>query len=129
MAFAGWLLKVDGNTFPNRLIALSSYKITPNQRQDLDPYRDLTGRLHRNVLEHKVTKIEFSTPHLFESDVTLLDSFFAEKDECKLDYWNPRRSVYETGTFYVTDIDYDIYMIKKKTTILYKPIKISMTEY
>lgn len=129
MAFAGWLLKVDGNVFPTRMIAAASYKITPNQRQDLDPYRDLTGKLHRNVLEHKVTKIEFSTPHIFENDTALLNSFFAEKDECKVEYWNPRRGLYESGSFYVPDIDYEIYMIKNKTIILYKPVKISMIEY
>ena len=37
MTFDGWLLKINGEIFPNDLIALESYKCTPDQIMDLDP--------------------------------------------------------------------------------------------
>ena len=63
-AFEGWILKINGEIFPNCLIALESYDCTPDQIMDLDPYRDGMGELHRNALPHTATSIEFSTPYL-----------------------------------------------------------------
>ena len=55
LAFEGWLLKINETVFPNELIALESYKCTPDQIMDLDPYRDGNGELHRNALPHTAT--------------------------------------------------------------------------
>ena len=54
---------------PNKYISARSYECTPHQRQELDSYRDATGKLHRNTLSHTVTKVEFNTPPMLEADL------------------------------------------------------------
>ena len=101
MAFEGWILKINGKSFPNRLIAFESYKCTPNQIMDLDPYRDGDGLLHRNALPHTASSIEFSTTHLRINDTETLNAFIphGNRVQCTVEYWNPNTSSYESGTF------------------------------
>ena len=87
MPYQGYLLKVDGVIFPNSLIAFGTFSITPNQRQDLNSYRDSTGYLHRNVLPHKITKIEFTTKVLHSNDKMKLQSILKNREEYQLEYW------------------------------------------
>ena len=65
MAYDGYLIKVGTYTIPNEYVALESYKVTPNLRQDLDPFRDNNGDLTRNVVPNMPSKIEIKTPYLF----------------------------------------------------------------
>jgi hypothetical protein len=132
LTFEGWLLKMNGKVFPNVLIALESYKCTPDQIMDLDPYRDGSGELHRNVLPHTATSIEFSTTHLRLRDADRLNGFVPHgvRVKCEIEYWNPNTSSYKAGTFYISDIPYEIVNVdEKRKDILYKPIKITLTEY
>lgn len=132
MVFEGWLLKINGIVFPNRLIAFESYKITPNQIMDLDPYRDADGVLHRNALPHTATSIEFSTTYLRSGDVEQLNEFLPHDNrvKCLVEYWNPNSSSYQSGEFYIADVPYEIVNVnEKRKTIFYKPIKITITEY
>ena len=127
MSYQGYLLKVDGNIFPNSLIAFGTFSITPNQRQDLDSYRDSTGYLHRNILPHKPSKIEFTTKVLHDADRVELESILKNRDSYALEYWDTE---YRTGTFYSPDIKYEIYDIDKVSgSIRYKPVRIAMIEY
>lgn len=68
MNYAGYLVKVGSYTIPNKYIAYESYKISPAQVMDLDSGRDTTGVLHRNVLSHTATKIEFTTPDFITNE-------------------------------------------------------------
>lgn len=132
VAFDGWLLKINGTVFPNELIALESYKCTPDQIMDIDPYRDGSGVLHRNALEHTATSIEFSTTYLRLRDVDRMNAFVphGNRIKCEIEYWNPNTSSYTSGTFYISDIPYEIVNVdEEKKDILYKPIKITITEY
>lgn len=132
MGFDGWILKINGVVFPNRLIAYESYKCTPNQIMDLDPYRDGDGVLHRNALPHTATSMEFSTPPIRLSDVEKLNQYIqhGQRVKCEIEYWNPNTSQYVSGTFYIADVPYEIVNVdEEKKDILYKPIKITVTEY
>ena len=132
LAFEGWLLTINGELFPNELIALESYKCTPDQIMDLDPYRDGDGLLHRSALPHTATSMEFSTTYLPLKDTETLNAFLphGNRVQCTIEYWNPTTSSYTTGTFYISDIPYEIVNVdEKKKDILYKPIKITITEY
>lgn len=132
MAFEGWVFKINGREFPNNLIAFESFKITPNQIMDLDPYRDADGLLHRTALPHTSTSIEFSTPHLRLADVELLNTFLTKENRirCEVEYWNPNTSSYATGMFYIADVPYDFVNVdEKKKDALHKPIKVIFTEY
>lgn len=127
MSYQGYLLKVDGIIFPNSLIAFGTFSITPNQRQDLDSYRDSTGYLHRNILPHMPSKIEFTTKVLHDADRATLENILKTRDEFTLEYWDTE---YKTGTFYSPDIKYEIYDIDKVSgSIRYKPVRIAMIEY
>ena len=132
MSFEGWLLKINGTVFLNELIALESYKCTPDQIMDLDPYRDGSGELHRNALPHTATSMEFSTIYLRLRDVDRLNDFVPHGNsvKCEIEYWNPNTSSYKSGTCYISDIPYEILNVdENKKDILYKPIKITITEY
>lgn len=132
MAFEGWLLKINGEIFPNNLIAFESYKCTPNQIMDLDPYRDGNGELHRNALPHMSTSIEFSTHYMHQPDIERLNQFIQHGTRilCQIEYWNPNKSSYDSGTFYIADVPYEIVNVdEEKKDILYKPITITITEY
>ena len=50
MAFQGYLIKVGNYPIPLTYMKLESYKSAPDQRQDLDSFRDADGYLHRTVL-------------------------------------------------------------------------------
>lgn len=132
MAFEGWLLKINGTVFPTRLIAAESLKITPDQIMDLDPYRDADGVLHRTALPHTATSIEFTTTALYLKDAEILNSFLPHDNrvKCQVEYWNPNTSSYDSGAFYIADVPYEFYMVdEEKNEILYKPIKVTFTEY
>lgn len=77
---------------------------------DLDPYRDGSGELHRNVLPHTATSIEFSTTHLRLRDADRLNGFVPRgiRIKCEIEYWNPNTSSYKAGAFYISDIPYEI---------------------
>lgn len=130
ICFEGYLLKKDGVLFPPRFIALGSYSATPNQRQDLDSYRDSTGELYRNILPHKVTKIEFTTPPLHLKDKEELTHLLKNRDQFQLEFWDDEEDAYRTGTFYCPDIKFEIYRTDpRKKDIWYLPIRIAMIEY
>lgn len=132
MAFEGWLLKINNTAFPTRLIALDSFKITTNQATELDTYRDGSGILHRNLLPHTSTLIGFSTTYLRQQDIELLNHFLSRENRgrCSVEYWNPNTSAYQSGSFYIADIAYEIVNVDElKKDILYKPITVTMTEY
>lgn len=131
-AFEGWLLKINGVVFPNDLIAFESYKCTPDQIMDLDPYRDGNGELHRNALPHTATSVEFSTHYMYLADVERLNQFIQHgaRVRCKIEYWNTNTSSYVSGTFYIADVPYEILSVdEEKKDIKFKPITITITEY
>lgn len=128
MAFQGYLIKINNVTFPLKYMSVDTYNTIPNQMQDLDSYRDANGVLHRNVLPHKASKIEFNTPHLYLSDKIALQEFFTDRKNVTVEYWNDESNTYQSGKFYVPDITYEIYQVTSNN-ILYKPIRIAFIEY
>lgn len=127
--FLGHLLKIGNNIIPNRY--LQSYSATPNQVQDTDSYQDVEGNLHREILPHTRTKIEFTTPYLWLEDKITLQSFFPnrmEQHEITVEYWDDETNAYKTGKFYTPDIQYKVYRIRGKS-IQYHPLRIALIEY
>lgn len=60
MAYEGYLLKLGNWEFPQKYIAADTYSAYPNM-QDVDPWTDADGFLHRNPVELKALKAEFET--------------------------------------------------------------------
>lgn len=62
MAYSGWLVKVGNYIIPaKKFIKAESYSAYVNM-QDLDPWTDANGYVHRTAVELKTMKIEFETP-------------------------------------------------------------------
>lgn len=61
MAYSGFLLKIGNYEFPQKYIKAESYSAYVNM-QDLDPWTDANGYLHREAIELKALKVEFETP-------------------------------------------------------------------
>lgn len=62
MAYSGFLLKIGNYTIPaDKFIRAQSYQAYANM-QDVDPWTDANGYLHREAVELKALKAEFDTP-------------------------------------------------------------------
>lgn len=131
MAFQGYYIRVGEYTIPLTCMRLESYKSAPNQRQDLDAYRDADGYMHRNVLAHTATKIEFETPYLWRNEMRSLiqgirGNFTNELERrCTLTYYDDETDSYKTGTFYMPGtVEYNVY-----NKAIYAPSRFAFIEY
>ena len=127
--YKGWLLEIEGTKLPMEYIAHSSYGASPDQKQDEDSYQDGYGALHRNVLPHTRTKIEWNRPDMVHlTDLDELLSFFPDKDKMKVRYWNDKKLGYYTGEFYYPTIQFNYYDASDKD-IRYNSIRLALIEY
>ena len=126
--YNGYLLKINGTIFPNRLIRIETYKVTPKQKQSIDSYVDGDGYFHQTVLPHRRSKIEFETPHLRVADIILIGALFPDNNDTNFvfEYYNPETDDYQTGKAYAPDITYTIQ--KTKDSIIYMPVRIAIIE-
>ena len=137
--YQGFFIKLggkDGEILPNHFIRYNTYEVEPCQRLDLDSTRDLTGVMHRNVLAHTATRIDFTVPHIdnFKHDC-LVDMLHRNMSDVHsktitLYYWNDEFHRYDTGKFYMPDIKFHIRSVdEEKGTILYNETKLAFIEY
>lgn len=124
--FQGYLLEINGTILSSEFI--QTYKVTPDQKQDKDSYQDITGKLHRDVLPHTRSKIEFTTPYIWKNKKEELRSFFPDRVEVSVTYWNDERNEYASGIFYVPDIEFQVYRIVGND-VEYFPIRVALIEY
>lgn len=133
--YKGYLLKFNGTVFPNNY--LLEYSSTPDQRLDVDSERDNTGALHRNTLSDGKTSISFSTHILSLDDKIAMQNIIwnainaggiLEQRKVWVEYWNDETNDYDTGWFYIPDIQYTV-MDADAENIRYSPISIELIEY
>lgn len=137
MAFNGYLIKVGTYTIPMEYIALESYKVTPNMRMDLDPFRDANGELYRNVVPHQTSKIEINTPYLYGRQMKDLMSKItaqftnATEKKCSVTFYCPDTDSYKTENMYCPDFVYEIYQINLTdyNRTIYKPFRLAFIGY
>ena len=137
MAYSGYLIKVGSSEveIPITYIKPESYTSAPDQPLDLDSTRAIDGVLHRTVLEHTATKIEFETPSLTDAQLTALwtiisDAFITTKERnLTVNYYDMLTGDYDTGEFYVPTVKPTINIIKPDNTIIYNPVRIAFIEY
>ena len=134
MASNGTLIAFGSYNIPMKFIKYDTYVITPNARLDLDPYRDADGILHRNARKHTVTKIEFDTPTLYESEMdelmfNLRSQYknYSEKN-ATCTYYDPENGIYKSGEFYMPDFKFQIYS-GANGELIYRPLKLAFIEY
>jgi hypothetical protein len=61
MAYEGYLLKIGDYIVPSEYIKAESFSPYVNM-QDVDPWTDANGYVHRTAIELKALKVEFETP-------------------------------------------------------------------
>lgn len=133
--FQGYLLKFGDTILPNRFLKFDSYTVTPNQRTELEAYRDdYTQELFRVTSEGVKTKIEANTPPMYLEKKLEFQEYLANglEDELqrkyKVTYWNDETNEYKTGYFYIPDTAYSIYAIWRNS-IFYNSFKLTLIEY
>lgn len=135
--YAGWLVKIGDYIIPtNRFIAADSYKAYANM-QDLDPWTDADGYLHRNAVRLKALKVEFETPAMLtDEDFSELmwnidrNITNADANECYIEAFIPRYNRYERQKGYLVDIEPQIYGNYERDNsgngiLRYNPIRIA----
>ncbi len=137
MSYSGYLIKLGGSggtELPMKYIKVTGYNITPNQRMESEAKRDVTGLLHRVTVAHTATKVEFNTPVLTNKDVDAMMTLFrnnwsstAER-KITLYYYDMETDSYQTGTFYMPDIKFQIDHIDNNI-IYYGETRIAFIEY
>jgi hypothetical protein len=134
MAYNGYLLKAGNTEIPLSFIRYDTYTIQPRQRQDLDPYRDVNGVLHRNVVENMPSVIEFNTPTMDSDKLQdFLDIIRENYDDSKerkihLTYYDMESDSYRSGDFYMAQPNFKIRQIIEGK-ILYDEMTINFIGY
>lgn len=135
--FQGYLLKFGSVELPNKYLKYDSYSATPNQRTEIDAYRDdYTQELYRITSEGVKTKIEAETvPMYLEDKIEFMDVLQSGLDnrlqrKYNVTYWNDEDNSYKTGYFYIPDTQFSIHRVDvKKNSILYNSFKLTLIEY
>lgn len=140
MAFQGWLIKFGSTALPNQY--LEHYQDTPNQRLDLDAYRDTAALLHREVSPNYKTKIVLPIRKLYLGEKIVLKAIVdsgivagevtdgAIERKVSVTYWNNEDMDYKAGIFYMPDITYKIsHVDDRRLNLVYEPFEIQLVEY
>lgn len=114
--YSGWLIKVGDYVIPtDRYVAAETYEAYAN-KQDLNPWTDENGELHRNALELKVLSVSFDTPAMLTDDdlaelIKNIDNNIVNTNEdgCYVTAFIPRLNEYVTQYGYMADIKPSIY--------------------
>ena len=135
-SFDGWLLKFGSKIVQNKYLAYDDYTATPNQRTEVEAYRDLNNLLHRDTSPNFKTKIDFNTRPLYLEEKIDLQSTFASglvnraQRKYNVTYWDDDQNTYKTGVFYMPDVDYKIINVDEETkNILYNKMRFALIEY
>lgn len=116
MSYQGYLIKVGDYIIPgNKFIKSESYSAYVNM-QDLEPWTDADGYLHRNAVDLKAMKIEFETPAMltnitFEELMSNIRKNYtnATARECIVTAYIPEYDNYVTQKCYFPDFTPQIY--------------------
>lgn len=137
--FCGWLIKFGDIILPNSFILADGWESTPNQRVEIDAYRDANVLLHRETSEKFKTKITLNIREMnlaerraFDAVIGLATLSINDKKQRKLmvTYWNDEDLEYRTGTMYMTDTTYSIHTVNEVTPdINYNEFTIELIEY
>ena len=143
MSYTGPLMEIKKlnssvyDELPLAWIAEKSYKSTPNQRLDTSKSSmDMTGVLHREVLSHTRSKIEFELRANTNVGIAQFNAFMSEhytnsaQRRFYLRYYDQETDGYKTGEFYMPDPTYNIKNIDYANKVIrYNTVRIAFIEY
>lgn len=129
MSYDGYLLKIGDYKVPeNKYIKSDTYKPYVIM-QDIDDWTDAHGKLHRNVVDVKALKVEFSTPPMtnteFETFMSNIRDNYVDKKkrEANIKAYVPERNNYVEQRCYLADITPQIHHMEGNK-LLYNTISI-----
>lgn len=116
--FKGYLLRaIDTNTIlSGEFINTSSWKSTPNQREEIKAWRDDNTRdLYRITADGQKSAFQFETIEGMNLEQKMaFQKFFtdaetnAKERKIHLEYWNDEDNAYKTGYFYRPNMEFTI---------------------
>ncbi len=137
--FEGWLIKFGNVILPNSFILTDGWESTPNQRVEIDAYRDANVLLHRETSENFKTSLTLNIRSMdlvemtaFKNVIGLATLEITSKRERRLSvtYWNDEELTYKTATMYMPDITYSIRTVDEAAkNIEYNSFSIELIEY
>ena len=137
--FYGWLIKFGNVVLPNSFILADGWESTPNQRVELDAYRDANVLLHRETSENFKTSLTLNIRSMdlaemtaFKNVVGLATLEITSKRERRLavTYWNDEELAYKNATMYMPDVTYSIHTVDESAKgTEYNPFSIELIEY
>ena len=131
----GYFVKIGSYTFPNEYILCDTYKPIKGV-QDLDSYRNAKGKLHRNVLDHVVNKVEFQTRPMTNKEYdAIMDQIranytIAKERKAMVDMYIAETGAY-TGSIeaYMPDPEVTIKQVIDSSTLKYDSIRFAFIGY
>lgn len=137
--FQGWLIKFGNVQLPNSFLMADGWESTPNQRIELDAYRDANVLLHRETASSFKTKLKLNIREMkleeriaFDNVIGLATLSVTDKKQRRVSvtYWNDETLEYTEGTFYMTDPTYTIHIVDEvKNDIEYNSFTLTLVEY
>lgn len=133
--FEGYFAKVGNYTIPNEAIAIEGY-FPLRGKTDHDSYRDGNDRLHRNVSDHDIHKIEINlrsmTNKEFDVILTNIQSNYTIPKERKANvtcFIAEQMGYVGPVEMYMPDPEIKIIKVIDSTTLKYAPITLKFIEY
>ncbi len=137
--FSGWLIKFGDVVLPNSFILADGWESTPNQRVEIDAYRDANVLLHRETSENFKTSITLNIRAMNLEEMTAfkaviglatLDINSKKQRRLMVIYWNDEELDYKTATMYMPDVTYSIHTVNEvDRDIEYNGFTIELIEY
>ncbi len=137
--FSGWLIKFGDVILPNSFILADGWESTPNQRVEIDAYRDANVLLHRETSENFKTSITLNIRAMNLEEMTAfkaviglatLDINSKKQRKLMVTYWNDEELDYKTATMYMPDVTYTIHTVDEvERDIEYNGFTIELIEY
>lgn len=137
--FSGWLIKFGDVVLPNSFILADGWESTPNQRVEIDAYRDANVLLHRETSENFKTSITLNIRAMNLEEMTAfktviglatLDINSKKQRKLMVTYWNDEELDYKTATMYMPDVTYTIHTVDEvDRDIEYNGFTIELIEY
>ncbi len=109
---SNFLIKFGSKELPNSFLTDDGYVTTPNQRTELEAYRDADIKLHRTTSPEYKTSIQLTFCPMSQSDKELLQNIIRTDMENEIErkvsvtYWNEETNDYKDGEFYISDVTY-----------------------
>ena len=137
--FGGWLIKFGDVVLPNSFLLADGWESTPNQRVEIDAYRDANILLHRETSPNFKTKLTLNIREMnleerraWNNIIGLAELPQTEKNQRRVRcaYWNDETLEYSAGIFYMSDTTYSIHTLsEQERDIDYNDFKVTLVEY